>query len=85
VTANDIDPYAPAAVAMNAAANSVTVAAREGDLLVGDGGDADVILAGDAFYDAQLAARMLGSCAALPPATRVFSSVIPAVGTCPGG
>jgi hypothetical protein len=60
VTANDIDLYALAAVAVNAAANAVTVAAREGDLLVGDGGDADVILAGDAFYDAELAARMLG-------------------------
>lgn len=60
VTANDIDPYALAAVAMNAAANAVTVAVSEGDLLVGDGGNADVILAGDAFYDAELAARMLG-------------------------
>lgn len=60
VTANDIDPYALAAVAINATANAVTVAVSEGDLLVGDGGDADVILAGDAFYDAELAARMLG-------------------------
>jgi predicted nicotinamide N-methyase len=60
VTANDIDPYALAAVAMNAAANGVTVAVNEGDLLDGDGGDADVILAGDAFYDPELAARMLG-------------------------
>ncbi|BCJ75053.1 50S ribosomal protein L11 methyltransferase [Catellatospora sp. IY07-71] len=60
VTANDIDPYALAAVAMNAAANGVTVAVNEGDLLDGDGGDADVVLAGDAFYDPDLAARMLG-------------------------
>jgi predicted nicotinamide N-methyase len=60
VIANDIDPYALAAVAMNATANAVTVAVGEGDLLVGDGGDADMILAGDAFYDAELAARMLG-------------------------
>jgi predicted nicotinamide N-methyase len=60
VTANDIDPYALAAVAMNATANAVTVAVSEGDLLVSDGGDADVILAGDAFYDPELAARMLG-------------------------
>src|SRR5689334_18498545 len=35
VTANDIDPYALAAVAMNAAANAVTVAVGEGDLLDG--------------------------------------------------
>lgn len=60
VTANDIDPYALAAVAMNAAVNGVTVAVNEGDLLDGDGGDADVVLAGDAFYDPDLAARMLG-------------------------
>jgi predicted nicotinamide N-methyase len=60
VTANDIDPYALAAIAMNATANAVTVAVNEGDLLDGDGGDADVILVGDAFYDPELAARMLG-------------------------
>jgi predicted nicotinamide N-methyase len=60
VTANDIDPYALAAVAMNATANAVTVAASEGDLLDGDGGGDDVILAGDAFYDPDLAARMRG-------------------------
>ncbi|MCW3817856.1 50S ribosomal protein L11 methyltransferase [Micromonospora sp. DR5-3] len=60
VTANDIDPYALAAVAMNATANAVSVAVNEGDLLDGDGGLADVILAGDAFYDPELTARMLG-------------------------
>ena len=60
VTGNDIDPYALSAVAMNAAANAVTVAVTEGDLLDGDAGDIDVILAGDVFYDPELAARMLG-------------------------
>lgn len=60
MTANDIDPYALAAVAMNATANGVSMAVNEGDLLDGDGGVADVILAGDAFYDPELAARMLG-------------------------
>jgi predicted nicotinamide N-methyase len=60
VTANDVDPYALAAVAMNAAANAVTLATREGDLLDGDGGGADVVLAGDAFYAPELARRMLG-------------------------
>src|SRR5436305_5723974 len=39
VTANDIDPYALGAVALNAQANSVTVMVDEGDLLDGDGGD----------------------------------------------
>ncbi|GAA2847912.1 ribosomal protein L11 methyltransferase [Actinoplanes cyaneus] len=58
VTANDIDPYACAAAAMNADANAVSLRLLEGDLLGGDGGDAEVILVGDAFYDRDLAARM---------------------------
>jgi predicted nicotinamide N-methyase len=60
VTANDIDPYALGAVALNARANGVSVVVDEGDLLDGDGGDAEVILAGDAFYAPELAGRMLG-------------------------
>jgi len=58
VTANDIDPYALAAIEMNAEANGVTVAARPGDLLDGDGGDAEVVLAGDVFYSEAIAGRM---------------------------
>jgi predicted nicotinamide N-methyase len=72
VTANDIDPYALAAITMNAAVNAVTVAVNGDDLLDGDGDgdhagagaggdtDADVIVAGDAFYDAEMASRMSG-------------------------
>ncbi|BCJ39938.1 50S ribosomal protein L11 methyltransferase [Actinoplanes ianthinogenes] len=59
VTANDIDPYALAAAAMNADANTVTLRLVEGDLLDGDGGDAEVVLVGDGLYDRDLAARML--------------------------
>ncbi|GIF08445.1 class I SAM-dependent methyltransferase [Actinoplanes siamensis] len=59
VTANDIDPYACAAAAMNAGVNGVTLRLIEGDLLGGDGGDAEVVLVGDAFYHPDLAARML--------------------------
>src|SRR5262249_19628639 len=58
VTANDIDPYALAAITLNATANGVAVSARPGDLLDGDGDDADVVLAGDAFYYDALAERM---------------------------
>ncbi len=58
VTANDIDPYACAATAMNADVNAVTLRLVEGDLLGGDGGDAEVVLVGDAFYDSNLATRM---------------------------
>jgi predicted nicotinamide N-methyase len=60
VTANDVDPYAVAAIALNASANGVTVDVRDGDLLAGDGGDAEVILAGDVFYGREMAGRMLG-------------------------
>jgi predicted nicotinamide N-methyase len=59
VTANDIDPYALAAIALNAQVNDVTVDTRGGDLLDGDGGDAEVVLAGDVFYDQSMAERML--------------------------
>lgn len=59
VTANDIDPYALAAIALNARANAVDVDVCPGDLLAGDGGDAEVVLAGDVFYSAELARRML--------------------------
>ncbi|MEV0806786.1 50S ribosomal protein L11 methyltransferase [Micromonospora sp. NPDC050200] len=59
VVANDIDPYAVAAVTVNARANRVAVAASEGDLLDGDGTGVDLLLAGDVLYDAALAGRVL--------------------------
>jgi predicted nicotinamide N-methyase len=59
VTGNDVDPYALAALALNAAANGVAVTGHLGDLLDGDGGDADVVLAGDVFYSRELARRVL--------------------------
>jgi predicted nicotinamide N-methyase len=59
VTANDIDPYALAAIALNAETNGVAVGIQDGDVLAGDGGDAEVVLAGDVFYGQELADRML--------------------------
>jgi predicted nicotinamide N-methyase len=59
VTANDIDPYALAAIALNASASGVRVAVNGDDLLSGDGGDADVVLAGDVFYNREMAGLML--------------------------
>jgi predicted nicotinamide N-methyase len=59
VTANDIDPYALAAIALNARANAVPITESQADLLDGDGGDAEVVLAGDVFYTEPLARRML--------------------------
>ncbi|WP_309232411.1 class I SAM-dependent methyltransferase [Micromonospora tarensis] len=59
VTANDIDPYAVAAVTLNARANRVTVDATADDLLDGTGADADLVVAGDVFYDRAMADRVL--------------------------
>jgi predicted nicotinamide N-methyase len=64
VVANDIDPYAPAAIRANARANGVHVVPELTDLLElspdeARGIQADVVLAGDAFYSDQLADRVL--------------------------
>jgi predicted nicotinamide N-methyase len=53
--AGDIDPLAVAAISVNASANGVSVAARVFDLAEEDAGDAEVVLAGDVFYQRQLA------------------------------
>jgi predicted nicotinamide N-methyase len=58
VKANDIDPYALAAIMLNARVNRVAVSTCSDDLLDGDGGDADVVLAGDVFYSEAIAQRM---------------------------
>lgn len=59
VTAADIDPFAAAAIALNAALNGVTVRIESRDLL--DRGPAGwgVVLAGDVCYEAPMAERML--------------------------
>jgi predicted nicotinamide N-methyase len=59
VTASDIDRFATAAVSLNAAANGVSVSARLGDLLGGDGEGAQAVLAGDVFYERAMAERVL--------------------------
>nr|WP_245908444.1 50S ribosomal protein L11 methyltransferase [Pseudosporangium ferrugineum] len=59
VLANDVDPYAAAAIVTNARANEVDVTAVPHDVLDGDGEGAEVILAGDALYEAALAVRVL--------------------------
>jgi predicted nicotinamide N-methyase len=59
VEANDIDPYAIAAIEMNAQVNDVSIRTRWGDLLDGDGADAEVVLAGDVLYSPALSERAL--------------------------
>ena len=58
VTAVDVDPYAVAAVALNAAANGLEVEAVCADLLDGPPPAVDVVLAGDVFYDAAMSERV---------------------------
>jgi predicted nicotinamide N-methyase len=59
VVAADIDPAAVIAIRRNAEANEVRVDASGEDLLDGDAGDAEVVLAGDAFYSRAMADRVL--------------------------
>ncbi len=57
VEAADIDAFAEAAIVLNADANAVTVRPRLDDLVGRDEGW-DVVLAGDIFYDRDIAAAM---------------------------
>ncbi len=59
VTAIDIDPYAVAAMTLNARADGRRLAIVCRDVLDDDPPDADLILAGDCWYDADLAGRVL--------------------------
>lgn len=58
VEAAEIDPFALAAIALNAQANGVAVAPRAGDLVGADEGW-DVVLAGDVCYERDMAARVV--------------------------
>ena len=58
VLAADIDRYACAAIALNAAANGVDIAVTPDDV-IGVPGDWEVILVGDLFYERPLAERLL--------------------------
>ncbi len=67
VTANDVDPAALAAAAVNAELNSVDVLLSSEDLLLGDpravdrvASDFDVVLAGDLLFDAEVGSAVSG-------------------------
>lgn len=57
-TAVDIDPFAGAAIGLNARANGLRITVVLGDVLDDDPPDADVVLVGDAWYEAELARRV---------------------------
>ena len=59
VVGNDIDPYAQAAVGLNAERNGVHIDFLSGDLLAGPIPDVDVILAGDICYEKTMTGAML--------------------------
>ena len=59
VTAADVDPFAEAAVGMNARANRVRIAFVGRDLLDGEPPDVDVLLVADTWYETPLAERVL--------------------------
>jgi predicted nicotinamide N-methyase len=59
VTAVDIDPFAAAAIALNARLNAVRAGVVARDILGEEPPDAEVVLAGDCWYEAGLAARVL--------------------------
>lgn len=59
VTASDIDPFALAAMNLNAAANGVRFAITGADLLAAPPPAADVVLLGDLCYEQKLADRLM--------------------------
>ena len=59
MVANEVDPFAHAALAMNAAANAIAVELEPEDLLGTDPEGFELVLAGDLFYERPLAERAL--------------------------
>jgi len=59
VLAADVDQLATQAISVNAAADGARVRPVLADLLDGDGDGADVVLCADAFYEEELAVRVL--------------------------
>lgn len=59
VAAAEIDPHGQAAIMLNARANGVSVSTLDIDISGPAPLDLDLIAAGDVFYDADVAARML--------------------------
>jgi predicted nicotinamide N-methyase len=58
VTASDVDPFAAAAIEINARANGQRIAIVKRDVLDDEPPDVDVVLAGDCWYESLLAERI---------------------------
>ena len=58
VRAVEVDPWAVTAIGLNARANDVAVTAELTDVLDGDAGSVEVVLAGDVFYSQAMADRV---------------------------
>jgi len=58
ITAAEIDGFAVAAIALNAALNDVAVAVETADLIAAPGRSWDIVLVGDMCYEQPLAARL---------------------------
>ena len=58
IEASEIDPFAAAAIALNAEANGVSVEVLETDLLTAPAAGYDLILAGDLCYERPMAERV---------------------------
>ncbi len=61
VLASELDPFAFAAIGLNAAANGVSIDTT-GDLLDQQADDVDVVLAADIWYEKELSVRALAYC-----------------------
>jgi predicted nicotinamide N-methyase len=59
VTASDVDPLAVAAIGLNAEANGVSVAVVSEDLVEEESVAAELVLAGDLFYEKPMAGRVM--------------------------
>ncbi len=57
VEASEVDPFATAAIGLNAELNGVQVAVIEGDMTATEPSDWDLVLVGDVFYERDLALR----------------------------
>lgn len=57
VIAADRDPYAAAAATLNAALNNLSIEVEQTDIMESEPPAVDLVLAGDVFYDAEVAGR----------------------------